>query len=903
MDLPTCPSCGQSVLDDDVDDCPFCGASMTGKPSSQPKQASSAAGASPATVTVSPEKAATEKTGGGQQKKETTAGEEEDPFELERAAAKKKRVVPLHPRPQPGRRHRVVCPMCETPGFTARKAAGRDVRCANPDCRFPVFTAPPLEEEELTETANRETDETPPSKRLVTPLNLGAGIAVLAVALLVMWYIGFGTQKQSRPNPLDNTPSTPSGKSLAQRKTEKTAPLQAGKKKQTPVDPALQRKKIRDEALVRIQRDAADERQTDLTKIVSRHFAADAFALAGDFPAAENLLEKLKRVTQKGGRFYRVRPLVSLAWGSLQKGTEAGRRKADRFAEEAKAILEVLPSDVGPEGYSAAARTAATLIALNRPEEAERLIARFDRSDSAARESLLLLVVEEFRIFDVEAARKLQPPYTPASPLRVSVTLLLAARGKWNAAQNWAGKQTDRAVRSECLSAWAEARLLATQKPAGQNVSKTTTRSKTGSGSSSKKSGAKSGNRLPSPAEVAARLPAEYRALLLSRFAMHLHNLGHREEAQRLLAEARKILENISVPPAGKTPGVRDVMSRKPLPAAEKQRREIAASAAAQWAQARLIVDPQRVQEAWNSLQRALHIGRSLSYSYADLERLKNVSEAEIGRAMNVKQAADIARLALDYRDRLRARQKEADARFRFQTRILEQAGEWGFPALLPHIWNGWIAGENAAGKKDGPEKISPATASADPWFTTLVPWMLAFRLEEAGEKTLAAAIRERIDQYRQQHRQRENRRTVLWVRVHYELGQGQPDYKQLGRFFAPGAVDPGWRRLLALHITARLVNRQQAEAARQFARALDRDRVLQIDAFHLLGGLMARRSGPAAVWKMIEQQPLNPWESAALCHGLVMALIPPAGPPPKPGEENSAANTTSTAETSTAEN
>ncbi|MCC6972369.1 MAG: hypothetical protein IT434_19305, partial [Phycisphaerales bacterium] len=28
MDLPTCPSCGQSVLDDDAEECPFCGGAM-----------------------------------------------------------------------------------------------------------------------------------------------------------------------------------------------------------------------------------------------------------------------------------------------------------------------------------------------------------------------------------------------------------------------------------------------------------------------------------------------------------------------------------------------------------------------------------------------------------------------------------------------------------------------------------------------------------------------------------------------------------------------------------------------------------------------------------------------------------------------------------------------------------
>src|SRR5258708_20177828 len=42
MDLPTCPACKQSVLDDDAVECPFCGAPMKGgqaaaRPSVAPK--------------------------------------------------------------------------------------------------------------------------------------------------------------------------------------------------------------------------------------------------------------------------------------------------------------------------------------------------------------------------------------------------------------------------------------------------------------------------------------------------------------------------------------------------------------------------------------------------------------------------------------------------------------------------------------------------------------------------------------------------------------------------------------------------------------------------------------------------------------------------------------------------
>ena len=36
MDLPSCPGCNQSVLDDDATHCPFCGASMSGDGTSVP---------------------------------------------------------------------------------------------------------------------------------------------------------------------------------------------------------------------------------------------------------------------------------------------------------------------------------------------------------------------------------------------------------------------------------------------------------------------------------------------------------------------------------------------------------------------------------------------------------------------------------------------------------------------------------------------------------------------------------------------------------------------------------------------------------------------------------------------------------------------------------------------------
>ena len=141
MDLPTCPSCGQSVLDDDATDCPFCGAAMDGS-SPAKKPAGGAVKKSPSA----------KKTG-----KDTTT-DDDDPFAIKQAPAAKK-VLPCARRPMKGRLHRVVCPMCDTQGFIPKRAVGHQVKCANPECLVPVFTAGGDKADEKPKAPARVSDE------------------------------------------------------------------------------------------------------------------------------------------------------------------------------------------------------------------------------------------------------------------------------------------------------------------------------------------------------------------------------------------------------------------------------------------------------------------------------------------------------------------------------------------------------------------------------------------------------------------------------------------------------------------------------------------------------------------------------------------------------------------------
>ena len=141
--FPTCPACQQSVLDDDVENCPFCGANMkTGKgggkapaprvapkPAARPSSSAANAPAPAETPKATPTKAAAK----------SHEIDPDDPFGVD--AVSNSRAIPLVARPAKGKTVRLVCPMCETVGFAGPEVAGKEVKCCNEKCALPIFTA------------------------------------------------------------------------------------------------------------------------------------------------------------------------------------------------------------------------------------------------------------------------------------------------------------------------------------------------------------------------------------------------------------------------------------------------------------------------------------------------------------------------------------------------------------------------------------------------------------------------------------------------------------------------------------------------------------------------------------------------------------------------------------------
>ena len=198
MDFPVCPSCHQSVIDDDVEDCPFCGSSMKAKPGSKPaaKPAASkpavAAGAKTPAPASKPAAAVPAKPGVGAKPGAAKPGPADDfPFDADLPGAKT--AIQAMPNPSKGRSLQVVCPMCETAGYVPPTAVGKDVKCANAQCMVPIFKAP---------AATVEAPPPPPAPKKSNLLLVGGITAAVMVVCGVAAVFLPGMLSGSKSNPL-----------------------------------------------------------------------------------------------------------------------------------------------------------------------------------------------------------------------------------------------------------------------------------------------------------------------------------------------------------------------------------------------------------------------------------------------------------------------------------------------------------------------------------------------------------------------------------------------------------------------------------------------------------------------------------------------------------------------------
>ncbi|MFG0334053.1 MAG: tetratricopeptide repeat protein, partial [Maioricimonas sp. JB049] len=362
MSFRTCPACKASVLEDDAELCPFCGASMSGKPTPAAKAAAPTAPAKkPASGSAAKPagKAAAAKApaGSGTSAKRPAAAEEAadsgDPFDVDTAAMRK--AFRVQPRPKKGCMVRVVCPMCDTPGFIPEKQQGKDVKCCNPECLVPVYTAPEPEPEEPEDEA--------PAANWTTRIFWGVAGTALVAGLITVYMVVFNAEvEEIDPRAIPPVAGNNDGEN------DLLDDLAGGRTKpEVVVEPPVTPAEIRDEALPEMVK-AAQQRDNNRSKPFGRQQAAEAYALVGDLPKARQQLTRLADVG-KTVPFYRIGPLVRIAGQQRKAGDLAG---ANATLDKAVAVASF--PRVGRQPLDAVGNLAAALVINDRLDDAKRLV-------------------------------------------------------------------------------------------------------------------------------------------------------------------------------------------------------------------------------------------------------------------------------------------------------------------------------------------------------------------------------------------------------------------------------------------------------------------------------------------------------------------------------------------------
>ncbi|HUG93048.1 MAG TPA: hypothetical protein VML55_19565, partial [Planctomycetaceae bacterium] len=854
MDLPTCPACGQSVLDEDVDECPFCGASMSGKPAAAPAKAAAktaAATARPAAATAAAstaparsapaQKPAAAQTASRAKSTATAATRaeakqdgpqtEDDPFAVDTATHAS--AVPLLAQPEKGRRHEVKCPMCETVGYTSTKAAGREVRCANPKCLVPIFSAPAIEK------AAEPEPEAPPKPRFTTGMLAGISGVGLVIIGVVLWKFVFTSDGPPPPiqmgqplPPVADEPTDDETGGLATTNQTPAAGATGARRAPPPIPPAELRRRAFD-SMVEASREGIQNRRP-----LSVRLTAEAYAATGDARAVYDQLNRMSSI-QPRIAYYAIPPLVEIGWNHLANG----RRAEAEAALNAALVLKGEIAQLSQDPWDAAVGLAALLAALGRDGDAASLLRDRDREEERVPGVLWAQIraAQEFKSFDIDEVVANSPLKPWTNPPVVAVAISLGARRQFAAARRWAESRKDPEEKADCLAAWAES--LARSSP--------------------------SGDRLAAPLEdvrqAIGQLPASSRAVVLARLAVRQAVEGDQAGAAATLQAARNELAAAKVPdpfllPEQSAQGLKAFLALQP---ASTVSLELAAIASAEAARVEALLG--KTDEAWKSLEQALAYTRGTGPSrpavnlWLDLLKNRRSLDYQLGLALETT-SADAVRNAFNrYRSKVEQLTGTADARLELQVAFLSQAIEWN---LADRVWQ--LVRQPATG------------GDADRYLTTSLPWILAAHFRQSGAAAEAAAVTSLLEQNQIQPAER--------VRVPQEMArlalEGQvPQAARLAQRWpiAAGsrARDEAERQRWILRLCARLVKDDKTRQAFQLLQELQGSTYISLrqQGFDLAAGLATRRGHAQAVWQTARSGALDPVERAAALRGMIVAL------------------------------
>ncbi|MEZ6122186.1 MAG: zinc ribbon domain-containing protein [Planctomycetaceae bacterium] len=440
MELPKCPSCGQSVLDDDAQDCPFCGSPMKGP---AVKKAQAKPGTSPSAPPVKP---------GTSAKPEPDS---DDPFAIAQNPAGGK-VIPCAPKPMKGRLHRVVCPMCDTQGFVPKAAVGHQVRCANKDCLVPLFTAPAdADEAKKPRTPTRMNEEEPRRKKV--PADPGApknpmvmygivgGVLLVLTLGLVAWL--------NQPAPTHLGPANIPLPVAGDDDPDEDNP-------QTPVKPPQDTPETTNvkaadllPAMIQVARITSGNRD----KAFCRRLTGDTalrLGLTAEAQAEFAQMAKISSSTSRDTKYYQIAPLVEDFWRLRTAGKTAD---ADSQLKKAAALSDGIPG-TGVLAIESGISLAAALAETGDVPAATAVVEGLQRDQTLATQidAVRLGVWLTLATSIQEDGRRSPAPdavFLWNEPLLTATGLELALHRRWETAVAWATSLKNPLTVSDTLAA------------------------------------------------------------------------------------------------------------------------------------------------------------------------------------------------------------------------------------------------------------------------------------------------------------------------------------------------------------------------------------------------------------------------------------------------------------------
>lgn len=726
--LPTCPACKQSVLDDDATECPFCGANMkTGKaggakPAAPSKAASKSTPASSAASSSKPAASAAKSTAGAS-RKSIVDDDDDDPFSekddddpfaaaTKEAAASKANAIPVSPKKTKTHVVELKCPMCDTVGFVPEKSGGKDVKCCNPKCSVPVFMAPKnLALPAPIVAAKPVAAPKGPSKKPLI-FAIAGGVALVAVVggIAYFWDTIF-----AKPDPKGISFEDEVKRLKAEREAQGLPPVITG----DPTTPVLKegdpKAKANDVAVVEVQQldiplllQLMEERSLDeklVNKKYCRQRTAIAYALAGNVEGMKSQFQSLDQV-EANLQHFKIPAYLTLGWSQLARGDKKG---AAQTADDAVAAT-VNVGKGSRDTQEAIIDLTAFLVATGKADAGKKVLADHLKADASTPLVVATSLARHRRDYDLDQ----EIPGRTSNPSRawpeVGVTLILASEGFWAEALQWADTLPAVEPKTDCLVAWADAKLrdaIAKKQPVDSTVE-----------------------------AVAEKLTPGGKVQLLARLGLTQATAGNNSDAERLVSAAQGALKAIPVPEAARSNDFKQVLEWK-VPDAVPLRQATVGAATLGAAQAQL----KKLDEGFLSVLEGLKYARGMAPTPPAVAAQKAAVEElglealrdKIRMLLSLRARDEAVRKARELQNKLDQLEELASSRFHLQEAILQDAVNSGMTKLV------WDEALNLSQRNDINE--------LEPYLSGTLPAHLLQRFNHDGMTAEAGQVASNIEE------------------------------------------------------------------------------------------------------------------------------------------------------------